>query len=100
MREPHPVTQTMSISNIRGHFNEVVNRVYRKDTRVVVEKSGIPVAAIVSTDDLARLDRLDRERAARFAVIDEARAAFHGVSDEEIERETDRILASGSAPRP
>ena len=38
---------------LRGHFNDVVNQVYRKDTRVVVEKSGIPVAALVSTDDLA-----------------------------------------------
>ena len=93
MREPQPVTQTMKISDVRGQLNTLVNRVFRKETRVVVEKSGIPVAAIVSTDDLARLDRLDRERAERFAVIDEMRQAFKDVPAEEIERETDRITA-------
>ncbi len=100
MGERFPMTQTMNISKLRGHFNDVVNQVYRKDARIVVEKSGIPVAALVSTDDLARLDRFDRERAKRFSVIDEVRAAFRDVPDEEIEQETDRILASGpSQPR-
>lgn len=60
-----------------------------KETRVIVAKSGIPVAALVSIDVLYRLDR---ERAERFKVIDEACPAFAGVPDEEIERETDRIL--------
>ncbi|MGH2530900.1 MAG: type II toxin-antitoxin system prevent-host-death family antitoxin [Thermomicrobiales bacterium] len=92
MREQQPMTQTMKISDVRGQLNTLVNRVYHKETRVVVEKSGIPVAAIVSTEDLERLDRLDRERAERFAVIDEVRAAFRGVPAAEIERETDRIL--------
>jgi prevent-host-death family protein len=94
MREQHPMTQTMKISTVRAELNTLVNRVYRHETRVVVEKSGIPVAAIVSTDDLERLDQLDRERAERFAVVDEVRAAFAGVPEEEIERETDRILAA------
>lgn len=83
----------MKISDVRGQLNTLVNRVYRGETRVVVEKSGMPVAAIVSTDDLARLDRLDRERAERFQVIDEMRRAFAGVSVEEIEPETDRMTA-------
>ena len=93
MRTPHPMTETMKASEARQHFANVLNRVFRKEARVVVEKSGIPVAAIVSADDLSRLDRLDRERAARFALLDELRAAFAGVSAEEIEGETDRITA-------
>jgi prevent-host-death family protein len=93
MRAQQPMTQTMKISAVRGQLNTLVNRVYRKETRVVVEKSGIPVAAIVSTEDLERLDRFDRERAERFKVIDEMRTAFAGVSDEELEREADRALA-------
>jgi prevent-host-death family protein len=83
----------MKISDVRGQLNSLVNRVYRHEARVIVEKSGIPVAGIVSADDLARLDRLDQERAERFAVIDEMRAAFQGVPAEEIEREADRSLA-------
>ncbi len=93
MRERGSMTQTMKISDVKTHLSDVVNRVYRKEARVVVEKSGIPVAALVSTADLARLDRLDRERADRFTVLDEMRAAFAGVPPEGTERETDRITA-------
>ena len=102
MREQEPMTQTMKASDARQHFASVLNRVFRKEARVVVEKSGIPVAAIVSAEDLKRLDQLDRERAERFKVIDEMRAAFAGVPDEEIERETDRILGVNQeeAPEP
>jgi prevent-host-death family protein len=93
MREQQPTTRTMKASDARQQFAGVLNRVFRKEMRVVVERSGIPVAAIVSTDDLERLDRLDAERAARFKVIEEMRAAFKDVSPEEIEREAARSLA-------
>src|SRR5947209_3854896 len=92
MREQQPMNQTMKISDVRGQFNNLVNQVYRKEARVVVEKAGIPVAAIVSTDDLKRLNQFDRERAARFAVLDELRAPFKDVPAEEIEQEVDRAL--------
>ncbi len=93
MREQEPMTQTMKISEVRGQLNTLVNRVYRKETRVLVEKSGIPVAALVSTDDLQRLNQLDAKREADFAVIDEMRTAFKDVPPEEIEREAARALA-------
>jgi prevent-host-death family protein len=93
MRERHPMNQTMKISDVRGQLNTLVNQVYRKETRVVVEKSGIPVAAIVSTEDLARLNQLDQEQAARFSILDEMRAAFKDVPPEELEREAARALA-------
>ena len=87
------MTHTMKISEFRTQISDIVNRVYRKEARVVVEKSGIPVAGLVSVDDLRRLDQLDHERAQRFAVIDDMREAFAGVPVEEIERATDRITA-------
>jgi prevent-host-death family protein len=93
MREQGPTTQTMKISEVKTQLNSLVNRVYRKEARVLVEKSGIPVAALVSAADLALLDRLDRERAERLQALDEMRAAFQDVPAEEIERETDRITA-------
>ena len=61
---------------VRVGLSRVVNRVHRKETRVLVEKSGIPVADIISADDLARFAQLEREREKRFAVIDCMRAAF------------------------
>jgi prevent-host-death family protein len=98
MRATAHEPETIRISEVRTRLNTLVNTVYREHTRVVVEKSGIPVAALVSIDDLERLERLDRERETRFAVIDEMREAFNDVPEEEIERETDRILGTDSGP--
>jgi hypothetical protein len=52
-----------------------------------VEKSGIPVAAIVSADDLERLTRLETERAEHFTALDRIREAFSDVPDEELAAE-------------
>src|SRR6476620_11261390 len=97
MREQEPMTQTMKISEVKNTLSSLVNQVYRKETRVLVEKSGIPVAAIISADDLKRLAQLEQERAQRFAVIDRVREAFADVPAEEIEHETDRIIARNRA---
>jgi prevent-host-death family protein len=59
-----PTMLTMKISEVKQQLNRLVNQVYRRETRIMVEKSGIPVAGIVSAEDLERLDRLDRERRA------------------------------------
>ena len=80
----------MKISDVKNRLSSLVHEAYRTETRVLVEKSGIPVAGLVSAEDLARLARLDRERQERerrFAVLDRMRAAFADVPPEEIERE-------------
>lgn len=93
MRQSQQMTETMKISDVRGQLNTLVNRIYREETRVVVEKSGIPVAAIVSTKDLDRLKELDRKRSDRFAAVELMRAAFRDVPPEELEREAAKALA-------
>ena len=98
MRE-QPATETMKISEVKQQLNRLVNRVYRHETRVLVEKSGIPVAGIVSIQDLQRLDRLDHERAEHFKVLKEFAAGFADQSPEEIERETARAIAEVRAER-
>jgi prevent-host-death family protein len=92
-------TQTMKISDVKQQLNSLVNRVYRRETRVIVEKSGIPVAGIVSADDLRRLERLDEERAERFAILDAFGEAFRDVPAEELEREVARALAEARSRR-
>ena len=94
-----PMTETMKISEVKQQLNRLVNRVYRHETRVMVEKSGIPVAGIVSVQDLQRLDRLDRERAERFKVLEEFGETFKDVPAEELEREVARALAEVRAER-
>lgn len=90
MREPK--TQTMKLTDARQRFSELVNKVYRGETRILVEKSGIPVAAIISADDLDELARMEREREEDFKALDATRDAFKNVSDEELEREVTRAI--------
>jgi prevent-host-death family protein len=81
------MTKTIKASVARQQFSTLLNEVFREEHRVVVEKSGIPVAAIISAKDLARLTRLEAERDNDFAILDEMREAFKDVPAEEIERE-------------
>jgi len=84
---------TMKMTDAKQQFSRVVNDVFRTHRRVLVEKGGIPVAAIVSTDDLERLRRYDAEWEADFAVLDRIGEAFADSSVEEIERETAAAIA-------
>ncbi|HEU5432514.1 MAG TPA: type II toxin-antitoxin system prevent-host-death family antitoxin [Thermomicrobiales bacterium] len=93
MREQEPMTQTMKISDVKSGLSQVVNRVYRQETRVVVEKAGIPVAALVSPDDLRRLQQLDREWDERSEAIARFSQAFADVPTEEAEAAVERIIA-------
>jgi prevent-host-death family protein len=88
-------TQKMKITDVHGQLNALVTRVYEGETRIIVERDGIPVAALVSPEDLELIDETVRERARqeRFAILDEMQAAFADVSEEEIERETAKALA-------
>ena len=99
MREREPMTQTMKASQARQEFSQLLNKVFRRETRVIVEKSGIPVAAIISTDDLERLQLLEEQRQRNYDAIEAVGAAFQDVPDEEIEAEIGRLLKGGSAIR-
>jgi prevent-host-death family protein len=100
MREREPMTQTMKASEARQNFSDVLNRVFRRETRVLVEKSGIPVAAIISAQDLDRLTHFDEQRINDFAILDEIRAAFRGVPPDEIEREVARAIQEVRSANP
>jgi prevent-host-death family protein len=93
MAEPEPMTKTIKASVARQHFSQLLNEVFHKESRVLVEKSGIPVAAIISAEDFKRLARLEAERREDFAILDEMRDAFKDVPPEEIEREVARALS-------
>jgi prevent-host-death family protein len=92
MQEPEPMTKTIKASVARQQFSQLLNEVFRRETRVLVEKSGIPVAAIISASDFTRLARLEAERREDFAILDEMREAFKDVPAEEIEREVARAI--------
>jgi prevent-host-death family protein len=93
------MTQIIAASEARQQFSQLLNRVFRREMRFVIEKSGIPVAAIVSADDLQQLRRFEEQRREDFAVLDRMREAFKDVSPEEIEREVARAVAQVRAEK-
>jgi len=86
------MTQVVQATEARQNWSELLNKVYQGTTRVIVEKSGIPVAAIISPQDLALLERLRAERQERFQVLERTGAAFKDVPMEEQEQAVGRAL--------
>src|SRR4051812_15775452 len=89
MPEREPTTRTMTSSEARGQWDDVLNKVNRKETRVLVEKSGIPVAAIVSADDLEQLRRIEDEET---KALERMRAAFADKTDDQIIKEVAEVI--------
>lgn len=78
----------MSIGELRRHLAAAVNRAGFKKNRIVVQRNGRPVAAIIPLDDLERLEAFEDALDARLA--DEAAAENGAISLEEFRRELDR----------
>lgn len=89
-----PTTQTVKTSEARQQWSQLVNQVGRGEIRVLVEKGGLPVAAIVSAEDLERLNRLDAQRSERFKALEESWVAFQDVPPGEVEREVAKAVAA------
>ena len=47
---------TMTVADAKNHFSDVLRRAEYGGERVIVERHGKPVAAIVSTEDLRQLE--------------------------------------------
>ncbi len=86
------MTQVMKASDVRQQWSQLLNKVFRNQTRVVVEKSGIPVAAVISAEDLQRFVKMEEQRAERFKALDKIREAFSDIPAEEIEEEVNKAL--------
>ena len=82
------MSTTISTGHLRQHLSDALNRAgYAKD-RIVVERNGRPVAAIVSLDDLEALEALEAlTDAADARAADEARAEGGAVPLDDFLRE-------------
>ena len=88
-----PITERLTVSEVEGRFSSLVSGVSRDDTRILVEENGTPVAGIVPIEDMRRLARLDERDQEAYEILEAIRSRFDDVSDEEIERQTERIMA-------
>ncbi len=86
------MTQVMKASDVRQQWSQLLNQVFIKQTRIIVEKSGIPVVAVISAEELKRFTKLDEQRKADFKVLDNMREAFKGISAEKLEEEVNKAL--------
>jgi prevent-host-death family protein len=82
----------VAATEARQRFSELLREVREDERRFVVDKGGIPVAAIVPLSVLERAERDDEERAARTALLERMRAAFRDQTTERIETETAKAL--------
>ncbi len=90
----HPIpTQDMKFTEMRPRLSELLNRVHDKELRVKVSKGNVPVAALVSIEDLERLNRLDAQREADFEIFHTIGAAFADQTPEQIEEQVDLAVA-------
>lgn len=88
--KPRPEEKVMNVTDTKQQFSRVINEVARGENYVVVEKSGAPVAAIISQRELEEYRRLKekdneiRERLEQNLIA--FSEAFRDVPDEEFER--------------
>lgn len=61
------MTATFATAEAKARLSELVNRVVYGDERVVIMRRGKPVAALVSVEDLHRLEKPDAETATQEA---------------------------------
>lgn len=86
------MTQILKASEVRSNWSQILNKVFREETEVVVEKSGIPVAAIVSAQDYQKLQQIKKMRERNFAVINEIRAVFQDQKPEDVEKSVNEAI--------
>lgn len=87
-----PATETIKASEARQQWSALLNEIFRGDKRVVVEKNGIPVIALISAKDFKSFQRHDRQQRERFRILEQMSEPFKDVPPEEIEREVARAI--------
>ena len=92
-------TSELSLADAKQDLETIVDRVRRTRSRVVIAANGTPVAAIVSAEDLRRLNQLDAEREKAFEVIARLSEAFADVPVDELERQVALALAAVRSKR-
>ena len=78
------VIKTIPAVKARVHWGEIMKKVFQKGERFIVEKSGIPMVAILKADEYFRMVGEQEER---FKVLDQIKSRLPQVSPQEIEED-------------
>jgi len=86
-------TETMSEADSRARYSEILERVLQDEDRVIIEKDGVPVAAIVPLSVVRDAETTERRRQDLREAFEATRKAMRGIPPDEIEREIENAIA-------
>lgn len=89
-------TDTVNVSEAKAQFEQLANQVLKDRTRVLIERDGAPIAALVTLHDLETLQRLEKNADEALATM---RAAFSDLSEEQIVEDVARVIEEVRAER-
>ena len=92
-------TRRVAAATARQTFSQLLSDVRRYEEPVIIEKGGVPVAAVVPLSMLERDRRWASERTERVALLERLRRPFRDVPPEEIEREAVTAVAAARQER-
>ena len=93
MRTGEATIQTVPASEAKRNWSKVINRAFSGEVRFVVEKHGIPVAGIVSADDIERLAAMEARWAEGHEILKRFGRAFRDQTAEQIEAAVAQAVA-------
>jgi prevent-host-death family protein len=93
MKNDTPSIRTVTATEARQHWSDVVNEVARGESRILVEKSGLPVVAVVSARDMERLRDYEEQLRERWDALAVFSERFKDIPLEELEAEVDKAVA-------
>lgn len=87
-------TRRVAAATARQRFSQLLSDVRTGEQPVIIEKGGVPVAAVVPLSMLERERRWAEERADRSALLERLRRPFKDVAPVEVEREAVAAVAA------
>lgn len=84
----------MAVAEARQRFSRILDDVRETDEPVIIEKSGVPVAAVVPLTVLDRDRRWAADRAERIALLERMRRPFRDTPTDEIETQVRKAIAA------
>src|SRR5579884_3989683 len=84
------MTRNVAVAEAKARFSELLARVAHGGERIVIERHGKPVAALVAVADLERIERAGGAAADPWARLAEP---WDGPPDEAVDRMVDLIYA-------
>ena len=79
----------VSIRQARWNISSLVNRVACGGERIIPTSLGKPQVALISIDDLWKLEQVDQEKARRLVALEEARALGERIRAEQPAHDVD-----------